>query len=121
MQLFDIGANLSHSAFSQDLPQTIGRARDAGVTRIIVTGTTVDESMAAIRIAEEFGLHAHAPACIRTTPATAARRRSRRCAASPRTRASSRSANAASTSTATTRRTPTRKSGSSRSSSLARA
>src|SRR6187397_1859667 len=60
MQLFDIGANLSHSAFSQDLPQTIRRARDAGVTRLIVTGTTVDESMAAIRIAEECGLHASA-------------------------------------------------------------
>ena len=58
MRFFDIGANLSHSAFSQDLPQTIERARQAGVTRIVVTGTTVDESMAAIRIAEEFDLHA---------------------------------------------------------------
>jgi TatD DNase family protein len=60
MRFFDIGANLSHSAFSQDLPQTIERARQAGVTRMVVTGTTVDESMAAIRIAEEFGLHATA-------------------------------------------------------------
>jgi TatD DNase family protein len=101
MRFFDIGANLSHSAFSQDLPQTIERARQAGVTRIVVTGTTVDESMAAIRIAEEFD-STRPPACIRIMPATAARRRSRRCAASPATRASSRSANAASTSTATT-------------------
>ena len=58
MRFFDIGANLSHSAFAQDLPQTLERARQAEVERIVVTGTTVDESMAAIRIAEEFDLHA---------------------------------------------------------------
>src|SRR5207237_10488716 len=60
MRFFDIGANLSHAAFSQDLPQTIERPRQAGVARIVVTGTTLDESMAAIRIAEEFDLHATA-------------------------------------------------------------
>src|SRR3954462_2763373 len=60
MRLFDIGANLSHSAFSQDLPQTIERARQAGVAQIVVTGTAVEEAMAAIRIAEEFDLHATA-------------------------------------------------------------
>ena len=60
MRFFDIGANLSHSAFAQDLPQTLERARQAEVERIVVTGTTVDESMAAARIAEEFDLHATA-------------------------------------------------------------
>jgi len=60
MQLVDIGANLTHSAFQPDLPQTVERARAAGVTRIIVTGTAVDESMAAIRVAEQFGFHATA-------------------------------------------------------------
>src|SRR5688572_17421039 len=60
MQLFDIGANLTHSAFSHDLPQTVQRAREAGVTRIMVTGTTVDESMAAIRTADELDLCASA-------------------------------------------------------------
>src|SRR3954462_4242683 len=60
MRLFDIGANLSHSAFSQDLRQTIERAREAGVAQIVVTGTAVEEAMAAIRIAEEFDLHATA-------------------------------------------------------------
>jgi len=54
MQLFDIGANLTHSAFSEDLEGTIAKARTAGVTQIVVTGTTVDETMAAIRIAERF-------------------------------------------------------------------
>jgi TatD DNase family protein len=58
MELFDIGANLTHAAFSHDLPQTVEKAREAGVSQIMVTGTTVDETMAAIRIAEEFGLYA---------------------------------------------------------------
>ena len=60
MQLFDIGANLTHSAFSADVAETVERAQQAGVGRIVVTGTTVDETMAAIRIAGEFGLHATA-------------------------------------------------------------
>ena len=60
MQLFDIGANLTHAAFSPDLPQTVQRAREAGVTKIMITGTTVDETMAAIRTADEFGFYATA-------------------------------------------------------------
>jgi TatD DNase family protein len=60
MQLVDIGANLGHPAFEQDVAQTLERARSAGVTRIIVTGTTVDETMAATRIADQFGLSATA-------------------------------------------------------------
>jgi len=60
MQLFDTGANLSHSAFAADLEQTLERARQAGVGQIVVTGTTLDETMAAIRIAERFGLYATA-------------------------------------------------------------
>jgi TatD DNase family protein len=60
MQLFDVGANLTHSAFSADLEQTLARAREAGVMQITVTGTTVDETMAASRIAEQFGLWATA-------------------------------------------------------------
>jgi TatD DNase family protein len=60
MQLFDIGANLTHAAFSQDLRETVQRAREAGVTGIMVTGTTVDETMAATRTADEFGFYATA-------------------------------------------------------------
>jgi TatD DNase family protein len=40
--------------------ETLERARQAGVAQIVVTGTTVDETMAAIRIAERFGLYATA-------------------------------------------------------------
>ena len=60
MQLVDIGANLTHSSFSSDLQEVVHRARRAGVAHIIVTGTAVDESMAAIRVAEQFGFHATA-------------------------------------------------------------
>ncbi len=44
MQLVDIGANLTHPAFRDDLDAVVARAAQAGVSRIIVTGTTVDES-----------------------------------------------------------------------------
>jgi TatD DNase family protein len=60
MQLVDIGANLTHAAFQQDLPDVVARARDAGVARIIVTGTAVDESLAAAKLADRFGLYATA-------------------------------------------------------------
>ena len=60
MQLVDIGANLTHSSFAQDLPEVLERARTAGVAELIITGTAVDESMAAIRLADEYGLHATA-------------------------------------------------------------
>lgn len=58
MELIDIGANLAHAAFQHDLAEVVERARKADVAQIIVTGTTVDESMAAIRVAERYGLHA---------------------------------------------------------------
>jgi len=60
VQLVDIGANLTHSAFRDDLAQVIERARKAGVATMLVTGTAVDETMAAIRVAEEFDLYATA-------------------------------------------------------------
>jgi TatD DNase family protein len=56
--MIDIGANLTHSAFESDLPQVVARAREAGVAGVVVTGTAVDESMAAIRVAEQFDFHA---------------------------------------------------------------
>ena len=58
--MIDIGANLTHSAFESDLPEVVARAREAGVASVVVTGSAVDESMAAIRVAEQFGFHATA-------------------------------------------------------------
>jgi TatD DNase family protein len=56
MDLVDIGANLTHPAFEQDRSEVVERARKAGVTQIIATGTTVDESRRAL----ELGFHATA-------------------------------------------------------------
>ena len=61
MQLVDIGANLTHPAFREDLPQVLERARGAGVSTIIVTGTTVEESRKALELGfyATAGVHPH--------------------------------------------------------------
>ncbi|HUN69817.1 MAG TPA: TatD family hydrolase [Burkholderiales bacterium] len=57
MRLVDIGANLTHPAFSGDLPAVLARAHDAGVQTILVTGTSVAESRRALEFSEA---HPHA-------------------------------------------------------------
>jgi TatD DNase family protein len=67
MQLVDIGANLTHPAFRDDLGAVLERARAAGVGAIVVTGITVEESRAAAALAEAHpqalsataGIHPH--------------------------------------------------------------
>jgi TatD DNase family protein len=72
--MIDIGANLTHGSFHDDLEAVVARARAAGVEQIIVTGTTVLESRLAAGIAERFGFYAtagvhphHARDCNETT------------------------------------------------------
>ena len=76
MQLIDIGANLTHPAFHGDLPGVLERAAAAGVAAIVVTGTSVPESTAALRLAKDHpgrlfataGVHPHhARECDATT------------------------------------------------------
>ena len=55
-ELIDIGANLTHESFAPDLAAVLRRAADAGVRRLVVTGTSVEATRAAI------GLHAAHPA-----------------------------------------------------------
>ena len=63
--MIDVGANLTHSSFRDDLEAVVARARGAGVSTLIVTGTSVAESREAARIAEQFdlfstvGIHPH--------------------------------------------------------------
>jgi TatD DNase family protein len=64
--VIDIGANLTHSAFRDDLAHVIARAHAAGVSTIIVTGTSVEESKAAQDLASlhenlwaTAGVHPH--------------------------------------------------------------
>ena len=67
MKLIDIGVNLTAKSFRKDLPQVIERALNAGVTKMIVTGTNIEHSEAAIRLTEDYpgilyttvGVHPH--------------------------------------------------------------
>ncbi len=66
-QYIDIGANLTASAFQHDLDQVIERAVCASVTKMVVTGTSVADSLRAIDLAQQYdtvcyataGLHPH--------------------------------------------------------------
>ncbi len=66
--LIDIGANLTHKQFHGDLDAVLARAQQAQVGRIIVTGTSVEESLAALQLAVQnpnllsstAGVHPHA-------------------------------------------------------------
>lgn len=67
MRLTDIGANLTHAAFRDDLDAVLERAHGAGVAPIVVTGTTVEESRRAAVLAQAHpgvlyataGVHPH--------------------------------------------------------------
>ena len=52
MDLIDIGANLTHDSFDDDRESVIDRARQAGVSRMIVTGASRDGSAHARELAE---------------------------------------------------------------------
>jgi TatD DNase family protein len=67
LDLVDIGANLTHDSFDHDREGVIARARAAGVTQIVLTGSTVTESRGAAAMAGErpgvlystAGIHPH--------------------------------------------------------------
>jgi TatD DNase family protein len=60
MQLADIGANLTHASFREDLDAVLARARAAHVDTIVVTGTSVEDSRHAADLAATHGLYATA-------------------------------------------------------------
>ena len=65
--LIDIGANLTHDSFGSDLAGVLSRAVSAGVTRMIVTGASLDGSRKARVLARDYpgqlfataGVHPH--------------------------------------------------------------
>ena len=65
--LIDIGANLAHDSFDDDRNDVLRRAADAGVTRMIVTGSSDDSNLRAAELAAEHpgvlyataGVHPH--------------------------------------------------------------
>lgn len=61
MELIDIGVNLTHDSFDPDRDDVLERAGAVGVTRMIVTGTTVTASAQAAELAaSRTGLYATA-------------------------------------------------------------
>jgi TatD DNase family protein len=67
MQLIDIGANLGHDSFDHDRDAVLQRARDAGVSRMVVTGASREGSPKALELAQAHpgflfataGVHPH--------------------------------------------------------------
>jgi TatD DNase family protein len=65
--LIDIGINLAHDSYDGDRDAVIARARSAGVTQMIVTGSTLASSAQAVKLARAYpgllfataGVHPH--------------------------------------------------------------
>ena len=63
----DVGANLTNKKFGRDLDSVIQRAKDAGISKIMVTGTSVQASKDALRLSRLYpgtlyataGIHPH--------------------------------------------------------------
>jgi TatD DNase family protein len=67
-QLVETHAHLDYPDFANDLEDVLGRATEAGITRIITIGTSIDSSRRAIALAEKYpaifaviGVH---PTCV---------------------------------------------------------
>lgn len=60
--LVDIGANLTHDSFDADRDEVIKNARIAGVSRMILTGSTVENSSQAVELARRHPSHLYATA-----------------------------------------------------------
>jgi TatD DNase family protein len=66
-EIIDIGANLGHNSFDADRAAVLQRAAENGVTRLIVTGTSVTSSVQALALTEQHpgtlfataGVHPH--------------------------------------------------------------
>lgn len=66
MNLVDIGVNLAHDSFAADRAEVIARARAVGVARMVVTGSSLASSAAAVELAQQdaglfatVGVHPH--------------------------------------------------------------
>ena len=65
--IIDIGCNLAHDSFDDDREAVIERAANAGVTRLVVTGTSVTTSVQALALTDRYpgrlfataGIHPH--------------------------------------------------------------
>ncbi|HEY9050932.1 MAG TPA: TatD family hydrolase [Gammaproteobacteria bacterium] len=60
--MIDIGVNLTGSAFHHDIAAVIERAAHVGVTTMVVTGTDVEHSQAALELTQQFPQNLYATA-----------------------------------------------------------
>ena len=66
-QFFDIGANLTHESFQKDLDKVLNESNQAGVKRLSITGSCLEDSIIASEIADQYsqmcvstaGIHPH--------------------------------------------------------------
>lgn len=78
-RLIDIGVNLTSRQFTHDLDEVIARGVEAGVSQMIVTGTSLTTSEAAATLATRFpgqlyataGIHPHGASAFRSEAETA--------------------------------------------------
>jgi TatD DNase family protein len=67
VELVDIGANLAHDSFDEDRDAVVQRAIEAGVSTLIITGSSDDSNIAALNLANQYpgtmystaGVHPH--------------------------------------------------------------
>ena len=65
--MIDIGANLTHKSFDHDMDDVIKRSLDAGIEKIIVTASSIEDTKKAIELTEQYsntlwataGVHPH--------------------------------------------------------------
>ena len=63
MQLVDIGVNLTHPTFAQSPRAVLDRAYAAGVAQLVLTGTSLNESEAALELCRELDEGQHRLFC----------------------------------------------------------
>jgi TatD DNase family protein len=54
LSLIDIGVNLTNKRFDKDRTDVINRAKEQGLTRILITGTNVEESQKALQLCQHY-------------------------------------------------------------------
>ncbi len=67
MELIDIGVNLAHDSFDADRDHILQRARAAGVTQMVITGSSIEATQKAIALSRQHpgalfataGMHPH--------------------------------------------------------------
>ncbi|MDG2502649.1 MAG: TatD family hydrolase [Porticoccaceae bacterium] len=83
--LIDIGVNLSNARFEKDIEAVLERAQESGVEKLILTGTSIEESQAVVAICDQYtqkfpgmlyatgGIHPHDASSFNRESATALR------------------------------------------------